>query len=93
MVCSGRPMKVSSLRRRDSSATPRNDTIAHMKKYYVYIMNSSSGTIYTGMTNDLHRRVFEHKKKLIEGFTKNYNVNRLSYYEETNNVHVALAPG
>ena len=64
-----------------------------MKKYYVHIMNSPSGTIYTGMTNDLHRRVFEHKKKLIEGFTKNYNVNRLAYYEETNNVHVALAPG
>ncbi|MDK1081312.1 MAG: GIY-YIG nuclease family protein, partial [Anaerolineae bacterium] len=49
-------------------------------------MNSPSGTIYTGTTNDLHRRVFEHKKKRIAGFTKNYNVNRLAYYEETNNV-------
>ena len=64
-----------------------------MKKYYVYIMNSPSGTIYTGMTNDLHRRVFEHKNKLIEGFTKKYNVTRLAYYEETNDVHDALAPG
>ncbi len=62
-----------------------------MKQYYVYIMTSPSGTLYTGMTNDLKRRVYEHKHKLIEGFTKKYNVTRLAYYEETGDVHTALA--
>ena len=54
-------------------------------------MNSPSGTLYTGMTNDLMRRVYQHKQKLVEGFTKKYNVTRLAYYEETNDVQVALA--
>ena len=62
-----------------------------MKKYYVYIMNSPTGTLYTGMTSDLRRRVYEHKRKLREGFTKKYNVTRLAYYEETGDVHSALA--
>ena len=62
-----------------------------MKKYYVYIMNSPTGTLYTGMTSDLKRRVYEHKQKLIEGFTKKYNVTRLAYYEETSDVQTALS--
>jgi len=62
-----------------------------MKTYYVYIMNSPSGTLYVGMTNDLKRRVYQHKHKLIEGFTKKYNVTRLAYYEETTDVHAAIA--
>jgi putative endonuclease len=62
-----------------------------MKKYYVYIMNSPSGTLYTGMTSNLKRRVYEHKQKLREGFTKKYNVTRLAYYEETGDVQTALA--
>jgi putative endonuclease len=62
-----------------------------MKKYYIYIMNSPTGTLYTGMTSDLKRRVYEHKQKLIDGFTKKYNVIRLAYYEETNDVQTALA--
>ena len=60
-------------------------------KYYVYIMSSRSGTLYTGMTNDLERRVYQHKHKLIEGFTKKYDVTRLVYYEETSDVKTALA--
>ena len=60
-------------------------------KYYVYIMSSRSGTLYTGVTNDLERRVYQHKHKLIEGFTKKYNVTRLVYYEETSDVKSALA--
>ncbi len=62
-----------------------------MKNYYVYIMTSPSGTLYTGMTNDLKRRVYQHKHKLIEGFTAKYNVTRLAYYEETQDVQTAIA--
>jgi putative endonuclease len=54
-------------------------------------MTNPSGTLYTGMTNDLRRRVYEHKHKLVEGFTNKYNVTRLAYYEETGDVHTALA--
>lgn len=61
-----------------------------MKKYYVYIMASRSRVIYTGVTNNLERRVYEHKNKLVEGFTSKYNVTRLVYFEETNDVHAAL---
>ena len=62
-----------------------------MKTYYVYIMNSPTGTLYTGMTSSLKRRVYEHKQKLRAGFTKKYNVTRLAYYEETSDVQTALA--
>ena len=49
---------------------------------YVYIMfNSRNGTLYTGVTNNLIRRVWEHKSKLVEGFTKKYNIDKLGYYE------------
>ena len=62
-----------------------------MKTYYVYIMASKSRVLYTGVTNNLERRVYEHKNKLIEGFTNKYNVDRLVHYEETNDVNVAIA--
>jgi putative endonuclease len=62
-----------------------------MNRYYVYIMTNHSGTLYVGVTNDLQRRVWQHKKKLIEGFTKRYNITRLVYYEETSNVSAAIA--
>jgi putative endonuclease len=45
-----------------------------MGSYYVYIMMSRSDTLYTGVTNDLQRRVYEHKQKLFDGFTKKYNI-------------------
>jgi len=52
------------------------------KNYYIYIMtNFENGTLYTGITNDLVRRVFEHREKLVEGFTKKYDLNKLVYYE------------
>ena len=50
--------------------------------YYVYIMSSKSGVLYIGATNDLDRRVFEHKQGLIEGFTRKYKVTRLVYVEQ-----------
>jgi len=46
--------------------------------------------MYIGMTNDLERRIYEHKKKLVKGFTEKYNVNKLVYFEETNDVTVAI---
>ena len=62
-----------------------------MKDYFVYIMASKKhGTLYIGMTNDLSRRVFEHKKDLICGFTKKYGVHKLVYYEQTNDVNAAI---
>lgn len=53
-------------------------------------MTNKSKTLYTGVTNDSQRRVFEHKNKLIAGFTKKYNITRLVYYEVTNDVKSAI---
>ena len=50
--------------------------------YYIYIMTNKHRTIYTGATNDLERRVYEHKNKILKGFTAKYNVDKLIYYEE-----------
>jgi len=61
-----------------------------MKQYYVYIMASISRTLYTGVTDDLVKRVFEHKDKLTEGFTKKYNVTNLVYYDVVNDVQAAI---
>ena len=60
-----------------------------MRDYYVYIMTNSVRTIYIGVTNDLTRRVYEHKHKLIDGFTKKYNITYLIYYETTDDVEAA----
>ena len=62
-----------------------------MNSYYVYIMTNKSRTLYTGVTNDLERRVFEHKHHLVEGFTKKYNITKLVYFEETNDVREAIS--
>ena len=61
------------------------------KQYYVYIMsNSTSRVLYTGVTNDLKRRVLEHKEGLGGGFSKRYKINKLLYYEITSNVDSAI---
>ena len=52
-----------------------------MNSYYFYIMTNKSKTIYAGVTNNLLRRIFEHKSKIADGFTKKYNINKLVYYE------------
>jgi putative endonuclease len=62
-----------------------------MASYFVYIMSSTSGTLYTGITKDVKRRVYEHKHKHIDGFTKKYDVTRLVYFEETPDVKSAIA--
>ena len=62
-----------------------------MATYYVYIMASGkNGTLFVGSTNDLIRRVYEHRQGLVEGFTKRYGVTRLVYFEETANVRAAV---
>ena len=66
------------------------EAVVHI--YFTYIMsNRKHGTLYTGMTNNLERRVYEHKHKLTPGFTSRYGLARLVYYEETNDVRVAIA--
>jgi len=59
--------------------------------YYVYIMtNWNNKVMYTGITNNLERRVYEHKNKLTDGFTKIYNINKLVYYDATTDVKAAI---
>jgi len=62
-----------------------------MRHYYLYIVSSPSHVLYIGVTNDLARRVFEHRHKQIPGFTRRYNVTRLVYFEETSDVRSAIA--
>ena len=62
-----------------------------METYYVYILsNHTNTTLYIGVTNNLRRRLYEHKNKLIEGFTSTYNVNKLVYFEETTDIKAAI---
>ena len=61
------------------------------RQYYVYIMtNKNNAVLYTGVTNDLKRRIYEHREKLIEGFTKKYNINKLVYYEAFGDINNAI---
>lgn len=62
-----------------------------MNSYYVYILASQRrGTLYIGITSDLIKRIWEHKNKVIDGFTKTYNVEKLVYYEIYNEVQEAI---
>ncbi len=61
-----------------------------MRQYYVYIMAGKSAVLYVGVTNDVERRVLEHKRKLIEGFTSKYNLDRLVYYETFRDIRDAI---
>lgn len=62
-----------------------------MKQPCVYIMTNHSGTLYIGVTSNLMRRVWEHKEKLIKGFTKKYNIDKLVYYEQGEDMINAIA--
>ena len=62
-----------------------------MKNYYVYIMSNKHNTsLYIGVTNNLYRRVIEHKNKTIKGFSSKYNLDKLVYFETTDNIENAL---
>ncbi|PKN69293.1 MAG: excinuclease ABC subunit C [Deltaproteobacteria bacterium HGW-Deltaproteobacteria-12] len=61
------------------------------RQFYVYIMtNKNNSVLYTGVTNELVRRVYEHKNKLVEGFTKKYNVDKLVFYEVCEDINSAI---
>jgi predicted GIY-YIG superfamily endonuclease len=59
--------------------------------YYIYIMTNRTRRLYIGVTNDLHRRVYEHKHRLVHGFTSKYFLERLVYFEESDDVGAAIA--
>ena len=62
------------------------------KQYLIYMMTNGSNTVvYTGMTNNLKRRIYEHKEKLIDGFTKKYNITKLGYYEIYKDSYTAIS--
>lgn len=63
-----------------------------MKQYYVYIItNQKYGTLYIGVTNDIIRRIWNHKQKTIKGFSQKYNLDKLVYYETTESIETAIA--
>ncbi|MGH9316544.1 MAG: GIY-YIG nuclease family protein [Thermoanaerobaculia bacterium] len=62
-----------------------------MRQYWVYIAANRGRTIYTGVTNDLERRMFEHRRRLVAGFTSKYRIDRLVYFEPTTDIRVAIA--
>ena len=54
-------------------------------------MTNKSGTLYTGVTNNLERRIYEHKMHLVDGFTKKYKIDKLVYFEETDDINSAIS--
>ena len=63
-----------------------------MKQYYVYIMSNEQTTVlYTGVTSDLRKRVYQHKEKMADGFTKKYNLTKLVYYEVVDDSYNAIS--
>ena len=76
----------------EKSLNLKNDRIQMTEKaYYVYILtNWNNKVMYVGITNNLERRIYEHKEKVVKGFTKKYNVNKLVFYEQTSDIAEAL---
>ncbi len=65
--------------------------IKNMNEYYIYIMTNKNNTVlYTGVINNLQRRVYEHKNKLIPGFTSKYNITKLVYFETADDITSAI---
>jgi len=76
----------------EKSLNLKNDRIQMTEKaYYVYILtNWNNKVMYVGITNNLERRIYEHKEKVVKGFTEKYNVNKLVFYEQTSDIAEAL---
>ena len=86
-------MSLRGGQRIDRRSNPAYDTVmSEDKQYYVYILFSKkNGTLYVGVTSDLVKRVWQHKNKLVKGFTQKYNVDKLGYYEISNDINSAIA--
>jgi putative endonuclease len=68
-----------------------DEAISMERQYCVYILTNQNNTVlYTGVTNNLPRRTYEHKSKLVDGFTKRYNINKLVYYEVFDRIENAI---
>ena len=77
---------------RGAIATKQSQTVVMDKQYYIYIMtNAKHSALYTGVTNDLKRRLWKHKEKFVEGFTRKYRVDMLIYYEVCGDVYDAIS--
>jgi putative endonuclease len=76
--------------RNDAAATP-SPHFAGMRSYSIYILASHSGVLYVGVTNDLIRRIHEHRAGLVAGFTRQYRVHRVVYYETSESAYAAIA--
>jgi putative endonuclease len=74
----------------DTNAQNGTNTRRYVPEYYVYIMTNKSRTLYAGVTNDLERRVYEHKHKLVKGFTSKYNITKLVWYEAFPDIQQAI---
>jgi len=82
---------LSFLRRQESTLLLKLFMYKTIHQYYLYILtNKKNGTLYIGVSNDLERRIFEHKNKLVEGFTKNYGLDKLVYFESYQYVNDAI---
>ena len=90
MTCT---MSLRGGQRLDRRSNPTYNTVmSEDKQYYVYILFSKkNGTLYVGVTSDLVKRVWQHKNKLVKGFTQKYNVDKLGYYEISNDINSAIA--
>ncbi len=66
-------------------------SMAPQYQYFIYIMTNKSGTLYTGVTNNLERRIYEHQHHLVKGFTNKYKIEKLVYFEETNDINAAIS--
>ena len=75
----------------DEESRRHRNRVAAVSQYYVYVMANRSRTLYVGMTNDLQRRVYEHEHMVKDGFTRRYLVDRLVYYEVTDDASSAIA--
>ena len=77
---------------RGALAAKQSQEITRMnRQYYIYMMTNKRNTaVYTGVTNSLKRRVYEHKEKLVDGFTKKYNITKLVYYEVFEDIENAI---
>nr|VFJ61609.1 MAG: putative endonuclease [Candidatus Kentron sp. FW] len=71
-------------------AKPNGDLVSKQHRYFVYLLTNWDGMMHVGVTGDFPRRIYEQKNKLMDGFTKKYNVNKLAYFEETGDVNAAI---